>query len=854
MELMTKMMKNSSLRLGVSLFLLAGGWGASAQESFSFPPSIATKTSTGTASRWISRSASMVKEDSTRLVKEDDFGRIEGVITTNDQLPAAQVTVLIKETGKTYLTNLNGAFSIGRLQPGTYTLEVSLVGYETLTQSITVQDGKTEKIALQLQLSNRQLEEIIVLSGKTKFAPAASVHAAKMPLSVLENPQTVSTVGKQLIKEQMLVNVDDALRNTAGIDRLWSATGRAGDGAGYFTLRGFSVQPTMVNGLPGLTNGGLDPAGLERIELIKGPSGTLFGSSLISFGGLINLVTKRPYEKFGGEVSYTVGGFGLHRITADVNTPLDRDGNTLFRVNTAYHTENSWQDAGFRKSFYLAPSLSHRVSEKLQLNLYTEFFQSESTNPLMVFINRARNLDARSPEALRMDYSRSYTSNDLTIKTPTTNIQAEALYQLNKNWTSQTVVSSSNRRTDGYYSYVMFLGASDSLLSRLISRQNGTGNSFDIQQNFNGDFKIGNLRNRVVLGVDVMRLQTQNNNTGYAVFDVLNVRNIGGAGSTYGSLTQPALDARLANQTGFVKNEAINNTYSAYVSNVLNITPELMAMVSLRFDHFENRGTRNFNTEGNPTGAYSQNALSPKFGLVYQVVPNKISLFGNYMNGFRNVAPVVQPLPDVENTFRPQQANQLEGGVKMELFSKRLFFTATYYNIHVTNLTRPESIEREGVVYNITVQNGEQRSRGLEFELQSSPIPGLQLTAAYAYNDSRNEKTNPTLDGRRVVGSGPAHLGNAWASYTQPSGKLSGFGVGIGLNYASENIVTNNSTTGQFILPEYTILNATAFYQAKKFRVGVKGDNLANTSYFRGWTTVEPQMPRRFLMTVSVGL
>jgi len=792
---------------------------------------------------------------STDPTAEDDFGRIDGKIKTNDQRAAAMVTVFIRETGKSYITSDNGSFNIGRLKPGKYTLEVSLVGYETLIESVTVEEGKTTTVQLQLKISNAQLEEIVVKSARNKFAPVASLHAAKMPLAVLENPQSISVVNKALIKEQMLVNVDDALKNTTGIDRLWSATGRAGDGAGYFTLRGFSVQPTMVNGLPGLTNGGLDPAGVERIEVIKGPSGTLFGSSLISFGGLINIVTKKPYERFGGEISYTAGGFGLHRITADINTPLDKEGKTLMRINTAYHTENSWQDAGFRKNFYVAPSLTHKVSDKLQLNLHTEFFHGESTNPLMVFLNRARNLQARTPDELKMDFSRSYTSNDLTIKTPTTNLQAEALYKINKNWTSQTVVSTSNRRTDGYYSYVMFLGAdNDSLLSRLASRQNGQGNSFDFQQNFNGDFTIGKIRNRVVVGFDFMRLETTNNNTGYAVFDVLNVKSPGAAGSTYGSLTRPALDARLAAQGGTVKNEALNNTYSVYISDVVNITPELMAMMSLRFDHFENKGTRNFMSDGNAIGSYSQNALSPKFGLVYQVIPSKISLFANYMNGFRNLAPVVQPLPDIDGTFKPQQANQFESGVKMELFNRKLFLTASYYNIHVANITRPESVEREGTVYNITVQNGEQRSKGVEVELQANPVPGLSVVAGYAYNDSRNEKTNPTLDGRRVVGSGPAHLGNAWASYTQPSGKLAGFGIGMGVNYASENIVTNNSTTGQFILPEYTILNATVYYQAKLFRIGLKGDNLANTRYYKGWTTIEPQMPRRLLMTVSIGL
>src|SRR6478752_6476189 len=99
-------------------------------------------------------------------------------------------------------------------------------------------------------------------------------------------------------------------------------------------MRGFSVQPTMMNGLPGINNGSIDPANVDNIEVIKGPSGTLFGSSLISYGGLINVVTKKPYQKFGGEISYNSGSYGMDRLTADVNVPLTEDNDVVLRINT----------------------------------------------------------------------------------------------------------------------------------------------------------------------------------------------------------------------------------------------------------------------------------------------------------------------------------------------------------------------------------------------------------------------------------------------------------------------------------------------------------------------------------------
>src|SRR5690606_3805425 len=152
-------------------------------------------------------------------------------------------------------------------------------------------------------------------------------------LKNLENPQVYTIVSADLFKQQAITNFDDALKNVPGIYKLWESTGRGGDGASYYALRGFEAQATMINGLPGLTSGSLDPANIERIEVIKGPSGTLFGGNLISYGGLVNTVTKKPYAGFGGEVSYTAGSFGLNRVTADINAPLKGD-NVLLRVNT----------------------------------------------------------------------------------------------------------------------------------------------------------------------------------------------------------------------------------------------------------------------------------------------------------------------------------------------------------------------------------------------------------------------------------------------------------------------------------------------------------------------------------------
>src|SRR5690606_21770420 len=125
---------------------------------------------------------------------------------------------------------------------------------------------------------------------------------------------------------------------------------------------------------------------------------------------------------------------------------------------------------------------------------------------------------------------------------------------------------------------------------------------------------------------------------------------------------------------------------------------------------------------------------------------DRISFFGNYQNGFKNVAPIVQPLPDVSGDFKPQQAEQWVAGEKFNLFNDRVGLTASYYDISVSNITSTESIERDGEFYNITVQDGTRLSRGFEFDLTAAPMEGLDVILSYSNNSSKLTRAATTVN------------------------------------------------------------------------------------------------------------
>jgi iron complex outermembrane receptor protein len=682
--------------------------------------------------------------------------------------------------------------------------------------------------------SLKTLKEVIVNSNKYKYKREKSTTVSRMPLNNIENPQVYNTVTAELMKEQLVTNFNDALKNATGITRLWESTGRGGDGAEYFTMRGFSVQPTMINGLPGINNGSIDPANVDNIEVIKGPSGTLFGSSLISYGGLINIVTKKPYSRFGGEISYNSGTYGMDRLTADVNIPLNSD--VALRINTAYQKENSFQDAGFGKSFFFAPSLSYKVNDKLSFLINTEFTNRNSANAPMLFLNRNSALSFDSMELFERNYKKSFTSNELSISNPTFSLQAQMFYKLSDQWTSQTVLSRSNSKTNGYYSYLFDASNGDDF-TRYISKRNGETLATDIQQNFIGDFKIGNLRNRLVAGFDYYQSNIMNGSTGWVGNGIVSLID----GGDTGDLTQAGVDNLLVGS--FEGNSTAEvEVISAYASDVLNITDKLSAMASLRIDHFKSTTA---------TEERRQSAVSPKFGLVYMLIKDKVSVFSNYMNGFVNVTPREVSEVDGSNprikSFDPEQANQYEFGLKTNLYKDIISASISYYNIDVKNrlMTDPNNI-------NNAIQGGEVNSKGVEVSFTANPVKGFNIIAGFSNNKSEVTKDNPGDGylGLRPEEAGPETLVNLWANYTLTSGKLKGFGIGFGGNYASEYKTINRANIGVFELPSYTIVNSALSYSNDKFNLALKLNNVFNEKYYSGWSTVTPQR----LRSITAGL
>lgn len=677
------------------------------------------------------------------------------------------------------------------------------------------------------------LDEVIINTFIKKDTDSSN----KMPLKFIENPQVFSSVDKSVLENQVIFTIDDTYRNITGLQKLWNSTGRSGDGGAYVTMRGFQTNNALRNGLVAPVTTTIDAINLERLEVLKGPSATMFGSNVGSYGGIINRVTKKPFEEFKGNVSVAGGSYNYYRAQADVNAPLTNDKSLMFRINTAYTNTGNFQKKNLGNEFYaFTPSLRYKPNDKLDINVDFEMFENNAMGEQMFFY--LPSLGLRNMKEVErtygLDYKQSYVGDDLKTKASVRNVFGQVNYKINDQIQSSTNVSSAFSKSNGFGPYFAIgtdfrdVTATEMGVIRADqSTKDSKKTTFQIQQNFNLDYKFGNMRNRTVIGADYMR--TKNNQ----MFISANYDWVPFQGGDYSSMNAASVSNSYNNSTpGTYPVSGILDTYSAYVSNVFTPVTGLNVMAAVRYESNDSKAGILYN---NPVTAYNQSAWSPKFGFTYEIIPTKFSVFGNYQNSFKINGYYITDTSGGSALSDPETANQFEGGLKMNIAHNKVNATLSYYDISVKNslLYTGEffgnfSVQREG---------GKTRSKGVELEVNAYLVKGFSVIGGLSYNDAKiTEDIIPANVGTRPVTAGSKWLANFNATYQFLNGELKGLGFGLGGNYASDNYI---ATT--FYLPEYFTLNANAFYDAKKFRIGVKVDNLTNQKYWIGYSTANAQ-------------
>jgi iron complex outermembrane receptor protein len=200
------------------------------------------------------------------------------------------------------------------------------------------------------------------------YAAEDAVSATKTDTPLLEIPQAVSVVPRTLLDDRDAHKLDDVLQNVSGV----TVGGYYGEWD-YYRIRGFDVSysGTYLDGLLNESAPGEEPWGLERVEVVKGPASSLYGSG--TPGGFVNLVSKRPRPEIFADAQFTIGSYEYYEPAVDLNATLN-DAKTIYaRLNFLYRNSGLFVDYAGAERVFVAPSLTWKITPDTFLTLLTSY-------------------------------------------------------------------------------------------------------------------------------------------------------------------------------------------------------------------------------------------------------------------------------------------------------------------------------------------------------------------------------------------------------------------------------------------------------------------------------------------------
>jgi iron complex outermembrane receptor protein len=748
-------------------------------------------------------------------------GGIQGIVTSSDGKPAEFVSVGITGTNIGTATSERGTYKLNKVKAGTYTLTVTAVNITKQEKEVTVIAGQTVTVDFTLDASDVKLQEVVIKERANRLKMDNPSQSLRLQEPLIQVPQNIQVVSSKALSDQQIISMSDGvIRNISGAVRLehW------GDLYTNITMRGSQIQ-AFRNGFNVVSSywGPLteDMSIVDHIEFVKGPAGFMLGNGDPS--GLYNVVTKKPTGQTKGEVGFTVGSFNLNRATLDLDGKLSKDGKFLYRLNLAAQNKGSFRANEFNDRYTIAPVVSYQIDDKTKIT--AEYvYQRAHTSDVGSYYVFNRSGYATQPRNF----------SQLPAGIPPTNINDHSFtlnfqHQLSDNWklTAQasrynysqlgTSMWADSVNNDGSYyrNYGIWEAESTMSLAQIF---------------LNGKVTTGNVVHKILGGIDfgdkkyvADYAQTNSLDTGSMPFNP----NDGGSSlnnpsNGFGSFDRStSLLARATAGFGL-----INTRYSSfYVQDELGFFDNKLRLT------LAGRYTSVQMTDFNSPLEASH--FTPRVGVSVSV-DDYTSVYGLYDQTFLPQAGKVSV-----GTLKPLTGNNTEFGIKKDWANGKWNTTLSVYRILRENELTADPNAAPGS--NTSIIFGQKRSQGIEFDLRGELLPGLNLTANYAFTDSKVSKLNPdvaadpanTINVGDVVPGYAKHVANAWLTYALQNGALKGAGISLGGTYLGGR-QTDTWSVGLERLPNYFKMDGGLFWEGSKLRINANVFNILDKYTYSG--------------------
>lgn len=778
---------------------------------------------------------------SIQLFANEANSGIHGKVTTSEGQPAGGVSIKIKKSVRGAITNDDGSFHIRNLNAGTYELEVSLVGYETYEETVTVAANEQKEIDIQLKLTKGELEEVIVQSQLNSYKTNKLSSSLRLRTSVLETPQNIQIVTGKALADQQIISMSDGLvRNVSGAVRLehW------GDMYTNISSRGSQVQ-AFRNGFNVVSSfwGPLteDMSFVDHIEFVKGPAGFMLANGDPS--GLYNVVTKRPTGQTKGEASLTVGSFDLYRAALDLDGKLSKDGKLLYRLNMAAQNKKSHRANEYNDRYTFAPVISYQLDEQTKLTAEYIYQRANMSNVGSFYIFSPDGY-ATAPADVTM----------LPPGIPGTKINDHSAFvqmdhKFNSDWSLTTQLSYFNYGQEGSSSWPSKVNADGSII-RNVALWDAKSRMTMGQAFVNGQFQTGRVTHKILAGLDV------SNKEYFADWSQSHdLDTVGGEFHLNDPINRPPnngyplFDRSLPiEQRATAAGGLIDQRYSSvYVQDELSfLDNRLRLTIAGRYTNVKQS-----------VYAGDQDAakhFTPRFGLSASI-DHETTFYGVYDQAFTPQNGILRSGGKV----KPLTGSNLEFGLKRDWANGRWNTTLAVYRIMKNNEVMADPSSNPNDPRKIEI--GQRKAQGIEFDLRGTITRGLTLVANYALTESKITKVSNGASGKvgDIVPSYAKHTANAWLTYKLQDGPLKGTGISAGFTYLGDRYTYwELPANGGGQLPDYFKLDAGLFWEKDNVRITGNVFNVLDKYLYSGsyysWLNAyywQSEAPRSLRLSVA---
>ncbi len=662
-----------------------------------------------------------------------------------------------------------------------------------------------------------ELEAISVKGGRVTdraweavggYAATATQTGAKTDTPVIKIPQTVTVIPAEQIRAQGATSVSKALRYSAGV--FTEQYGTASRFDTYTLVRGFPADffldglalpdTTASNGFAGSV---IEPYGLERIEVLKGPSSALYGQS--GPGGIVNLVSKRPTDEPLREIEFQTGSFDRKQGAFDLSGPIDAEGAFLYRLTGLARAADTQVDFIEDDRLFIAPALTWQPSEDTSLTFLAQHAREKGAKTSFNYLPTDGTLRA-VPGYGKLPFSRySGEPGFDRLEREQTSIGYIFDHRIDETFSLHQSVRFTRNDL-----YLRALNRSGELiidpdpavaprLNRRAFRIDSSAEAFAIDNRLEAQFDTASLSHDLIVGADYRNDQSQ--------YDT-------GAGPAAPiSIFDPVYGVAIADPgINFQKKDARIRQFGIYAQDQIALD-NWMATLSARYDW----SSIDTDLETVSTGARSatvakDQAFSGRAGLGY-LFDNGIAPYVSYSTSFKPTAET-----GVDGAaFDPLVGRQVEAGVKYQPAGLDALLTAAVFDIRQTNtptadLSSPLFRRQVGVV----------RVRGFEVEARGNVTDQLALIASYAHLDNRVVASSVAADVGNRLASTPTDQASFWADYRFDQGLLEGLTLGGGVRYVGSTF--NGANTVK--IPSYALLDAALSFDVGALRDGAAGPQL----------------------------